>query len=92
MNTTLTIRTNKKVKEAAAKIIQKKGMNLSSAINLYLQRIVADKDFSVYDSAFDELTKEDVRAIKKAKKEFAEGKFYTIDDYEIKRFGKVIST
>jgi addiction module RelB/DinJ family antitoxin len=80
MNTTLTIRTNKTIKDKAAKILQKKGMNLSTVINMYLQKIVADKDFSVYDSAFDELTKEDIKAIKKAKKEFAEGKYFTLAD------------
>jgi antitoxin component of RelBE/YafQ-DinJ toxin-antitoxin module len=78
MNTTLTIRTNKKIKDTASKILQKKGMTLSGVLNMYLRKIVEDKDFSAYDSAFDELTKEDVKAIKKAKAEFARGEFYTL--------------
>jgi addiction module RelB/DinJ family antitoxin len=91
MNTTLTIRTNKKTKEAASKILQKKGFNLSSVLNMYLRRIVEDKDFEVFDSAFDVLTKEDVKAIRQAKKEFAKGSYLTLEEYEMKRFGKVLS-
>lgn len=80
MDTTLTIRTSKKIKASASKILEKKGLSISAVLNMYLRKIAEDKEFEVYDSAFDELTKADIKAIKKAKEEFARGEYFTLAD------------
>lgn len=43
MNTTLQIRTSRARKERARKVFKKLGLNLSSGVNLYLERIIASE-------------------------------------------------
>jgi addiction module RelB/DinJ family antitoxin len=43
MTTTIQIRTNVKAKKAAQRILEAQGLNLSSAFNLYLYKIIEKK-------------------------------------------------
>ena len=40
MTTTIQVRTNAKAKNAARRILEKQGMNLSTAVNIYLLKII----------------------------------------------------
>ncbi len=86
MNSTLTIRTDKKIKQKASKILAERGLNLSIVLNMHLRRIVgeAENPFKTED-----MTLEDFIAYKKAMEDFKSGHYITMEDYEIKRFSKI---
>lgn len=75
MNSTLTIRTNKTIKEKASKILSEKGLNLSIVLNMYLRKIVGEIE---NDISFEEMSVADFIAYKKAKEEKSKGEFYTL--------------
>lgn len=45
MNTTITFRTDKQLKEDASKVFESMGMNLSTALNLFMKQAVLKKRF-----------------------------------------------
>ncbi len=45
MNTTVTFRTDKQLKEEASQIFESMGMNLSTALNLFMKQAVIKKRF-----------------------------------------------
>ncbi len=46
MDTTLQVRTSKTRKEKARRVFKKLGLNLSSGVNLYLERVIATESVS----------------------------------------------
>lgn len=71
MSTTISIRTNLGLKNKAVKILEKHGLNLSTAFNMYLSDIVNNNTVPVSDIRFvkKEIMKEWEEEIKIAKKE-----------------------
>ena len=90
-DTTLTIRTNKQLKQAAADFFDEMWLNFSSAVNLFLRHAVQTRqlDFNIKGDSvvlneitFEELTtdeKEQYNETKSMKKE--DFKVYTLEDY-----------
>ena len=86
MNTTLTIRTNKKVKKNFSLYAKSHGLTLSSMLNNIMvtkPREDNDKHFQVEDMTF-----EDFMTYQKAMKSINEGNFTKKADYDRKRFAK----
>lgn len=50
MDTTLQIRTNTKIKNAAQKVFKKEGLSMSKAFNLYMQEVIRNKKVNLNDS------------------------------------------
>ena len=88
MNTTLTIRTSKIIKDKAAKILQKRGLNLSLFINQNLRVLIGNSENKIEN---EELTISDFVAYKKAIAEYKKGDYISMQDYEVKRFGKTLT-
>lgn len=72
MNTTITIRTNAKLKKDAKAIAQELGFSLSSVLNAYLKKLVKTKtvNFSLEEKPSPYL----IKLIKEAEKDLKEGK------------------
>jgi addiction module RelB/DinJ family antitoxin len=48
MNTVISVRTDKKIKDEAAKVAKSAGISLSTLINSYLRQIVATRRIEIY--------------------------------------------
>lgn len=80
-DTTITIRTNKKVKNAAKEIFNEMGLDISTAINMFLKKSVKEEAIPFRVSLHEPNT-ETKKAIREAMKrpETLEGPFDTVED------------
>ena len=74
MDTTISIRTNSVIKNKAIKVLNSRGLNLSTAINMYLSDLANKKTFPVSDmryvkdSIMDKWESEKLLALKKGQR------------------------
>lgn len=74
---------DKKLKERAQKVAEKEGVTLTSYLSLALSDFASGKKvMGIIEPVFEEekATKEDIKAIKEAEKEFREGKYITSEE------------
>lgn len=83
MNTVISVRTDKKIKNAAAQVAKSAGISLSALINSYLRQIVATRRIELY--APEPMTPKLEGLIAEVEAELADGKvskkFSTADDF-----------
>lgn len=72
MNTVISVRTDKKIKEEATEVAKSVGISLSALINSYLRQIVATRRIELY--APEPMTPKLENLIKEVEAELAEGK------------------
>jgi addiction module RelB/DinJ family antitoxin len=72
VNTVISVRTDKKIKNEAAKVAKSAGISLSALINSYLRQIVATRRIEIY--APEPMTPKLEGLIAKVEAELAEGK------------------
>ena len=90
MNTTLTIRTNSKVKKNFSLYAQSRGLTLSAMLNNIMitkPNEDLDKHMQVED-----MTLDDFISYKRAMENFKNGKFTRFEDYHKKRMQKISAT
>ena len=83
MNTVISVRTDKQIKEEAAKVAKSAGISLSTLINSYLRQIVATRRIELY--APEPMTPKLEGLISQIEAELADGQvskeFNNIDDF-----------
>lgn len=77
MTTTLQIRIDKKMKDAAAKTFKSMGLDMSSGVKLYLAQVASKKEIPFPVFTFDNLPREKkLQIVKEAKWALKHGKRY----------------
>ncbi len=72
MNTVISVRTDKNIKDAAAQVAESAGISLSTLINSYLRQLVATRRIELY--APEPMTPKLERLITEVEAELADGK------------------
>jgi len=83
MNTVISVKVDKKVKESAREVAESAGLTLSSLINVYLRQISATRHIEIY--APEQMTPKLEKLISGIEKEIKKGKiskkFTTVNDF-----------
>ncbi|MCF7830524.1 type II toxin-antitoxin system RelB/DinJ family antitoxin [Candidatus Gracilibacteria bacterium] len=84
MNSLLQIRIDKEKKEQAQEVFKNLGMNLTTGINIFLSAVLRERGipFQLYeeDENSRKLSKETIRNLKAAQKDFKKGDVYTLEE------------